>query len=88
MSDIKKELLDKVSECKNIDDVVTLLNDNGINLTKEAVEKKFFKNDIQELSDDDLNNVTGGVGVVDVFASQLTKFIKTKLIDFISEQFK
>lgn len=87
MNDISKEILDKVTECKNIDEVVNVLNANGINLTKETIEKELLSNKPVELSDDDLDNVTGGVGLLNMFTQEMTKLLRDKISDLIKEKF-
>lgn len=85
MSDISKDLLNKVADCKSVDDIVNTLNANGVSVTKEVLEKEMFSKEPQELSDDDLNNVTGGVGLVNILTEQLAKFIKGKLEDLVKD---
>ena len=85
MSDISKDLLNKVADCKSVDDIVNTLNANGVSVTKEVLEKEMFSKEPQELSDDDLNNVTGGVGLVNILTEQLAKFIKGKLEDLAKD---
>lgn len=85
MSDISKDLLNKVADCKSVDDIVNTLNANGVSVTKEVLEKEMFSKEPQELSDDDLNNVTGGVGLVNILTEQLAKFIKGKLEDLVED---
>ena len=55
------ELLEKAKEAKSTEELLTLAKENGVELTKEETEAYFAQmNKSGELSDEELDNVSGG----------------------------
>lgn len=66
----------RMEKCTCLDEMMTVFADNGIDISKDEVEKAFSQ---RELSDDELANVNGGVAgdiVVDIL-----KFVMGKIFD-------
>lgn len=58
--ELTAELKEKVDKAENLDEVIAILNAEGVEITKEQLEAAVAaEND--ELSEDDLDNVSGGV---------------------------
>lgn len=56
-----KELIKEAKQCKSQEELIELASKNKINLTKEDSYKIYFAiNSNGELSDDELENTTGG----------------------------
>lgn len=62
--EMNKELLAKAKEAKNPDELMSLAKENGIGLTEEETKAYFDRLHPQtgELSDSELDNVSGGCG--------------------------
>ncbi len=62
--EMNKELLAKAKEAKNPDELMSLAKENGIELTEESAKAYFNKLHPKtgELSDSELDNVSGGCG--------------------------
>lgn len=61
MKDNSNEMIDKAKNCQSPEELIALAKENGAELTSEQAES-YFKcmHENGELSDDELNNVTGG----------------------------
>ena len=61
---MNKELLAKAKEAKNPDELMSLAKENGVELTEESAKAYFNKLHPKtgELSDSELDNVSGGCG--------------------------
>jgi len=60
---MNKEQLNKISNCKSVDEVLELAKSNGKAITKEEAKKAFdLTHSNGELSDEEVSNVSGGVG--------------------------
>jgi len=60
---MNKKVLEKVSKCKTVDEVLELAKTNGKNITKEQAKKAFdMTHSSGELYDEEVSNVSGGVG--------------------------
>jgi len=58
---MNKEVLEKVSKCKTVDEVLELAKSNGKTITKEQAKKAFdMTHSNGELSDEEVSNVSGG----------------------------
>lgn len=58
-----KEQLTKAKQAKSVEELLTLAKENGMELTEEEAAKHFAEwHKEGELSDDELNNVSGGCG--------------------------
>lgn len=65
---MNKKAIEKIIKCKSIDEILKLAKDNGKNITKEEAERLFNKvhNKFEgELSDNEINNVAGGISSCD-----------------------
>ena len=62
--EMNKELLAKAKEAKNPDELMSLAKENGIEMTKEKADEYFkqLSTSSGELSDSELDNVSGGCG--------------------------
>ena len=62
MSDInvEKELFIKATECKDADELVAFCKENGKEITREDAEKFLAQTKEQEISIDNLDEVSGG----------------------------
>ena len=62
--EMNKELLAKAKEAKTPDELMSLANENGIELTAESAASYFerLNSKTGELSDSELDNVSGGCG--------------------------
>ena len=62
--EIKKELVAKAKEAKSVNELMALAKENNLTLTEEEAKEYFSRlNPAQgELSDDELENVSGGCG--------------------------
>ena len=62
--EMSKELLAKAKEAKNPDELMSLAKENGIELTAESAASYFerLNSKTGELSDSELDNVSGGCG--------------------------
>ena len=62
--EMNKELLAKAKEAKNPDELMSLAKENGIELTAESAASCFerLNSKTGELSDSELDNVSGGCG--------------------------
>jgi len=64
MAEIKitPELLEKVKQVKNVEELVALASENGVELTKDQAKSLMikFNPSFGELRDEELDNVTGG----------------------------
>ena len=60
--EINQELLAKAKEAKTIEELMALAKENNIELTEEKVNEYFSKlhSETGEISDDELDNVSGG----------------------------
>ena len=60
--EINQELLAKAKEAKTVEELMALAKENNIELTKEKVNEYFSKlhSETGEISDDELDNVSGG----------------------------
>ena len=60
--ELSKELLAKAKEAKSIEELIALAKENGIELTVEKAKEYFAKLNAknEELSDEELDNVSGG----------------------------
>ena len=58
-----KEMLEKAKTAKSVEELITLAKENGIELTEEKATAYFEKLNAksEELADDELDNVSGGV---------------------------
>ena len=60
------DLMESIMACKNVDEFETLLQQHGIWLNTKAAESAFNSlrfNQAEELSDENLEAVTGGIGM-------------------------
>ena len=58
---ITPELLEKAKQAKSTEELLTLAKENGVELNKEEAQAYFDQfNKTGELSDDELDNVSGG----------------------------
>lgn len=62
LSNLSEQVQEQIKNCKNTEEIITVLKNNGIEITQDDIENSFV--DGQELSDDDLNNVTGGLDIM------------------------
>ena len=62
LSNLSEQVQEQIRNCKNTEEIITVLKNNGIEITQDDIENSFV--DGQELSDDDLNNVTGGLDIM------------------------
>lgn len=85
--ELSNELIEKLGNCKNLKEASKVMLENGINITEEELMKKFSELGQQELSDDDLNAVTGGTGIVDVVVKNLTQISREKMVEVIESIF-
>lgn len=61
--EMKARLKEWVSAAKSVDEIIALAKESGIELTPEKAEELLRNYDkFRELSDDDLDNVSGGDG--------------------------
>ena len=60
--EINQELLAKAKEAKTVEELMALAKENNIELTEEKVNEYFSKlhSETGEISDDELDNVSGG----------------------------
>lgn len=66
---------DKILACKNVEEMIKLFADNGIQITKEEIEVAISKKS-GELSDDELENVTGGLDFGQIIREIIMHFAK------------
>ena len=59
---ITKEMLEKAKEAKSAEELMALARENGIDLPEEKAEEVYRKLSA-ELSDEELDNVAGGVSM-------------------------
>ncbi len=60
---LNKEILEKASNADSAEDILALAEENGFELSKEKAEEYFERlNNSGELSDEELDNVSGGCG--------------------------
>ena len=62
LSNLSEQVQEQIKNCKNTEEIITVFKNNGIEITQDDIENSFV--DGQELSDDDLNNVTGGLDIM------------------------
>lgn len=61
--EITPELMEKAKEATNVEELVQLARENGVELTAEEAERYYAQLHASgELSDDELDNVSGGCG--------------------------
>lgn len=84
---IKEELLNELTECKDIDEMIAKLKANGLDIPKEELENKLKTSNCGELSDDQLEQVTGGAGIVDLLGQIIAQYGKEKMGDIIKDLF-
>ena len=62
--EINQELLAKAKEAKTVEELMALAKENNIELTEEKAKEYFSKlhSETGEISDDELDNVSGGCG--------------------------
>lgn len=84
---IKEELVNELTECKDIDEMVAKLKVNGLDIAKEELTNKLNSFGSGELSDDQLEQVTGGAGVVDLLGQVIAQYGKEKMGDIIKKIF-
>ena len=67
--ELRKELLAKAKEAKSVEELLAFAKENGIELTDEKAKEYFTKLNTksEELSDEELDNVSGGCGNSDHF---------------------
>lgn len=60
---ITEEIIEKAKELKTVEELIAFAKENGEELTHEKAEELFAKlHQTGELSDDELDNVSGGCG--------------------------
>lgn len=57
---LNKELEEKINKAENLADVVNACAEYGYNVTEEQLEKAIEMTEKEELSENDLEDVTGG----------------------------
>ena len=57
---LNKELEEKINNAETLADVVSACAEHGFNVTEEQLEKAIKMADKEELSEDDLEEVSGG----------------------------
>ncbi len=60
MKEINKELLAAALQCNNTDELIELAKSNGYEITQEKAESFLEQNSSRELSDKELDDVSGG----------------------------
>ncbi len=58
-----KEQIEKAMACKSVDELLKLAKSEGVELTHEQAEAYFAQSTMNELSEEELAKVAGGVGV-------------------------
>ncbi len=59
---LDRELLVKAKECKTVEELITLAKENNVALTEEEAKEYYDRfNTSGELTDDELDNVAGGI---------------------------
>ncbi len=59
----KEEFISKLKLAKSADDILALAKENGIEMTPEKAEELFEQLSGGELSDEQLENVAGGMSI-------------------------
>lgn len=72
---LSEEAKKQVEECTSLDDMVKVFENNDLQITKLELEQ-FMNNTNRELTDDELDKVTGGTLITDVFQDLLKMFFK------------
>lgn len=72
---LNEEAKKQVEECTSLDDMVKVFENNDLQITKQELEQ-FMNNTNRELTDDELDKVTGGTLITDVFQDLLKMFFK------------
>lgn len=62
---MKKELIEKIKECNNKNELDNLLKENNIVLKEEELNKYYSLINEKEISDNELDSVSGGCGEFD-----------------------
>lgn len=86
MTELNQNIINKLSDCNSIEEAVKLFADNGIDISKDDLIKAMDKYSKTELTDDDLDNVVGGFGLVDSLAQYLAKIAKGKIINLLNNK--
>lgn len=71
---------EKIAECKSLEEMLKVFTENGITISKAEIEDA-IKNISSELSDDELDMVTGGIdltGFMAIGAKKLIELLKDK----------
>ncbi len=59
----KEEFLAKLKDAKSADDILALAKENGVEMTPDKAKELFEQMSGNELSDEQLENVAGGMSI-------------------------
>lgn len=72
-NDFTPELIEKAKQAKSAEELAALAKENGIDISDDEAEEYFERlNNSGELSDDELDNVSGGCGDFSYKTTSLT----------------
>ncbi|MDO5440605.1 MAG: hypothetical protein Q4F12_03615 [Erysipelotrichaceae bacterium] len=81
--ELNEKLISELGNCKNIKEAAKVMANNGINISEEDLMKRFSSLGKQELTDDDLNNVTGGSDIINLLVKNLTVLGREKIEEVV-----
>lgn len=77
---LSEEAQEKIKDCKTVEEILSFFKQNNIDISLDDINKTFITKS-GELSDDELENVTGGNIIQDILQGILGHFAKQLLND-------
>ena len=83
MLNLSPEMIEKAKATNSADELLTLAKENGIEMTEDEAATYFSQLNPKsgELSDDDLDNVAGGLGGCFNFGNSIRKGAKVRVLN-------
>lgn len=72
---LNEETRTKIKDCQSLEEILKVFSDNGIAMTKEDIEDA-IKQKSSELSDDELDKITGGNIIADFIQGIIGHYAK------------